>query len=656
VKKLLAVAARELSERWLLFPASLVLGFNPLVLPAFGLARQDMPSVGLATSVLLGAGAAVVMGSTMLARDVANGRLGFLFSRPLSWHAIWGGKWLAAVVLAATSGLLASIPWMTAYPLASMGGHHGDSWIRLMLDAPGALRFLLLIVLVVGLANATATVFRSRSPWATLDLALLLASLWVVRRTVAPLWRFGILGRADWAVTLGLLLAALGLVAGSVTQVAFGRTDPRRAHRAMSLAFWAVVGVTLAAAAGGWYWVRSAGPADLEVTGLASDPAGRFIAVEGSASRGGFYPYRLLIDTVGGRWVALEPDREETRSAQGILFSADGRFAAMPGSDGHGARVTLFDLTASPPRARRVSLESSPPPGWTAAFALSPSADTVLMVHESGASIFALPSGRRVATTTIPPGWHQAATRFTGPGAARAWLVPWNATSGTPAPRAEMQVVDLAADGRSARSVFPITSAFGPRAWGAVLPDAEGQRLVTFDGGTHLRDGSTGALLATLADTTKHVAAQFLSDGRVVVGDPRPVNAGRTGATLRVFDRDGQRLSEMALDLAPPGVRIGPEVAPGRVLVSSFRSLLFADETLVVDVAEGRVVERLTGLRPVMEGFVPPAASAEQPGRGSVQFLQDAAGHVVRVDFASGARTTVTGPGAPRGEGTRIGW
>ena len=183
MRKLLAVAARELRERWILFPASFVLGFNPLVLPAFGVDRRVMPELGLATSVLLGAGAAVVMGSTMLARDVSNGRLGFLFSRPLSWRTIWGGKWLAALVLVVTSGLLAAIPWMTAYPLASIGGHHGDSWIRAMLDGPGALRFLLVIVLVVGLANFSATAFRSRSPWVTLDLALLLAALWATRRT-----------------------------------------------------------------------------------------------------------------------------------------------------------------------------------------------------------------------------------------------------------------------------------------------------------------------------------------------------------------------------------------------------------------------------------------------------------------------------------------
>ena len=205
--------------------------------------------------------------------------------------------------------------------------------------------------------------------------------------------------------------------------------------------------------------------------------------------------------------------------------------------------MVLFDLTASPPRATRVSLESSPPPGWMTSFALSPSADSVFVAHESGASIFALPSGRRVATTTIQPGWRPAAARFAGPGAARAWLVPWNATAGSPAPRAEMQVVDLAADGRSATSVFPIARPSAPPPWGAVLPDAEGRRLVTLDGGTHLRDGATGALLATLADSARR-AALFLSDGRVVVGEARLDDPGRTGATLRLFDRDGQRLSE----------------------------------------------------------------------------------------------------------------
>ncbi|HSD27793.1 MAG TPA: hypothetical protein VLL75_10860, partial [Vicinamibacteria bacterium] len=130
MSKLLALAARELRERWLLFPAALASGFFPLALPAFGVPRDAAPVVGLFGAVLLGAAAGMIIGSSMLARDAANGRLAFLFARPVSWPAIWGGKWLASLVLVVATGLLAAIPWMAAFPLASLGGHHGNSWLR----------------------------------------------------------------------------------------------------------------------------------------------------------------------------------------------------------------------------------------------------------------------------------------------------------------------------------------------------------------------------------------------------------------------------------------------------------------------------------------------------------------------------------------------
>jgi hypothetical protein len=93
VSKLLAVAARELRERWLLFPAALASGFFPLVLPAFGLSRDVMPVVGAAGAVLLGAAAGLITGASMLARDTANGRLGFLFSRPLAAVDLGASGW-----------------------------------------------------------------------------------------------------------------------------------------------------------------------------------------------------------------------------------------------------------------------------------------------------------------------------------------------------------------------------------------------------------------------------------------------------------------------------------------------------------------------------------------------------------------------------------
>jgi hypothetical protein len=643
-------------ERWLLFPASFALGFNPLVLPAFGVDRRVMPEVGLVTSVLLGAGAAVVMGSTMLARDVANGRLGFLFSRSVSWPAIWGGKWLAALVLVMSSALLAAIPWMTAFPLASIGGHHGDSWIRAMLDGQGWAFGLTLIVLVVGLANFGATSVRSRSPWFAVDLVLLLGALWALRHYVAPLWLYGILGKSDWTGVLALLPLALALLVGSLAQVAFGRTDVRRGHRAMSLAFWAVVGLSLAVPAGFWLWVRSASPAEVSVNAVTRDPAGRWVYVEGTGPRSGWYPHRFLIDTATGRYLPRPlPDWDLERFGRGVLFSADGQFGALLGAFQGGAAIQLFDLRETAPRVTVVPLESSPPPTWTTAFALSPSAAWVFLVHESGASVYALPSGRRVATVTIPPGWRPATARFLAEGAARAWLVPSSLDPAALRRPTQMRVVNLAADGASSAMTFPIATLPDPMGdgrlgWNAVVPDAEGRWIVTGDAGLHLRDGATGELIATLVEGSRAIPSLFLADGRIVVDVSRAAVGGPLQPRLRAFDSAGAALGDIDLPRPPWGLSLGPEIAPGRILVSCVRSPVFSVDTLVVDVASRAVVDTLSGLRPAM-GFW--GAGAEIPagaGLRTVHFFRDAEERVVRIDFASGERRVVAGTGAAVGE------
>jgi hypothetical protein len=651
MSKLLAVAARELRERWLLFPAGFVLGFVPLVLPAFGVRRDDSGFVGVFGALCLGAAAAVVIGSSMLARDAANGRLGFLFSRPVSWPAIWGGKWLAAVVLVVSSGLLAAVPWMAVYSPQP----HGGSWLRAMLDGPGAAFCLMLILLVVGIANFSATAFRSRSPWLVLDFALLLASLWAVRHWVAPLWLYGILGRSLWANVLAPVPLVLGLLVGSAAQVAVGRTDLRRAHRAMSLGFWAVAALALASAGGYWQWVRSAGPAEVDVHAVTRDSGGRWIYVEGTASRSGWYPHGFLIDTTSGRYVVppespeLQPER--LRFGLGMLFSADGRSAARLWADGRGTALGLFDLSGGTPRYSEVALESSPPPTWGSAFALSPATASVFLVHESGASLFALPSGRRVATTTIPPGWHPSAVRFPSEGSARAWLIPSSA-SGAMRPRGEMLVVDLAADGKSTIIPFPTAGPLSNGGWGAVVPDAGGERIVTVDGGLHLRDGATGELRATLAETQGgwgRLSVLFLADGRIVTSGANQPAPAPPRALVRVFSDAGAPLGETPVDLWPSGITIGPEVAPGRVVVSSFRAPFLPEDTLLADVGERRVVERIPGLRPAIGFWNVSAAVPAGAVVPSVHFFRDAEGRVIRIDFATGERRVVAGPGAPRG-------
>jgi hypothetical protein len=652
MSRLLAVTARELRERWLFFPAGLVLGFVPLVLPAFGLPSKDAPAVGLMFSVVLAAAAAVIMGATMLARDTASGRLGFLFTRPVSWPAIWAGKWVAALLLVVVSGFLAFLPTMATRP--PMG--HGGSWLRTLLDAQGSVYMLVLIALFVGIANFGATAFRSRAPWVALDLLLLLAALWATRRYVAPLWGYGALS-GGWWFSLLLSPVAVGLVVGSVAQVAFGRTDIRRAHRALSLVFWAVVLATLAAAAGYLHWIRVAGPRDLRAFAVTSGPDGHWVYVEGQNARGAGFPHACLVDATTGRyWVRPDPEPGDHVWGAGAVFSPDGRLVLLPhgGADG-GTALTLIDLAGSTIRLREVALESSPPPTWDAAFALSPPADLVLMAHRSGVSLFALPSGRRVATTTVTPGFVPSTARFLSPTAARVWLVAGGQAPAKGQPGA-VRVVDLASDGASRATSFTLGSPIGRAAdlFRAVVARADGARIVTIDGGLVLRDGATGAVLATLAEENGLESAGFLADRRVVateggVGSGPGFRPSSSGPRLRAFSADGVPLGEMPLDLPPSGLAVGSEVSPGRVLVSSFRTPFLPGESLLVDVDARQVVERLDGLRPALGslGGIPPMASPGHPS--AVQYFRDAEGRVLRIDFATGNRTVVAGPGAPAG-------
>jgi hypothetical protein len=323
----------------------------------------------------------------------------------------------------------------------------------------------------------------------------------------------------------------------------------------------------------------------------------------------------------------------------------------LPGTFRGGAAIRLFDLRETAPRVTFVALESSPPPTWTTAFALSPSAASAFVVHESGASLYALPSGRRVATVTIPPGWRPATARFLAEGAARAWLVPSSLDPAALRRPTQMRVVNLAADGASSAITFPIATLLDPMGdgrlgWNAVVPDAEGRWIVTGDAGLHLRDGATGGLIATLVEGSRAIPSLFLADGRIVVDVSRTAVGGPLQPRLRVFDSAGGALGDIDLPRPPWGLSLGPEIAPGRILVSCFRSPVLSQDTLVVDVATGGIVDTLSGLRPAM-GFW--GAGAEIPagaGLGTVHFFRDAEERVVRIDFATGERKVVAGMGA----------
>lgn len=642
MSKLLAVAARELRERWVLFPGALVAGFFPLVLPAFGVSREHAPMVGTVGAVLFGVAAAVIVGSSMLARDAANGRLGFLFSRPLPWGTIWGGKWLAAITLATAITTLTAIPWMVAYPLESLGGHHGDSWLRAFWQSEAAALFAMVVLLAIGLANFNGTAFRSRSAWLAVDLLLVLLAGWTVRRTVAPLVSFGIVGidpLSRWGLLAPLGILATAFFVASAVQAARGRTDLRRAHVAMSVTLWAIVFGVLGLAAARLTWARGARPADVSTQIATTDATGRWVYGFGDSRRGGSPGF--LIESASGRFVPLGLLKGWWEALGAPVFSGNGLLAAKltASPDGRSSAMVRFDLAGVAPRAQYVVFESSPPPDGRPAFDLSPAGSLALLVHQTGASLYAVPSGRRVATTTLPPGWRPAATCFLAEDQVRVWLVP--GIGARPSERARVLVLDLADSGSTRASDVALTPAPGVGGWPLVLPDARGGRLLTDLDGLQLREGATGSLIATLVDGPGRRSATFMGDGRIAVVDERPPGRAR----LRVFDPNGAPAAAADLDLLVTAVylQLGPEVAPGRVAVAS----PYWGKTLVVDLATLAVVERLEGLlpAPVSTGLF---SSSVRPPTSVHLFL--GRGQLVRIDFSTGERKVVAGPGAPEGE------
>lgn len=227
-----------------------------------------------------------------------------------------------------------------------------------------------------------------------------------------------------------------------------------------------------------------------------------------------------------------------------------------------------------------------------------------------------------------------------------------------------MRVLDLATNGATSATTFAVDAAVDPvLGWRQVIADAQGERILTAVAGLQLREGSTGTPLARLVEGTGNSPAFFLGDGRIVVegrapeGQP-PFERPR----VWVFDRAGAKLADFELSLRPPGsLGLGPEVAPGRVVVSSYRGVFLSGEAVVVDVASGAIVQKLPpGLRPA-HGFPAGASPAVLGAGSSVHFFSDDAEpgasspkppevRLVRIDFATGERKVVAGHGAPRGE------
>ena len=254
----LAIAQRELIEKRFVFVAAvaflalaLVIPFMPGVHAGERAGALVIVSLVLATAFSLGLSA--ILGSTIIGREMSDGRLSFYFSKPVPATSIWWGKLLAALALIVVCFAIVAVP---AFLVGSMREVH--RWASTPQDM--LTTALLVVVSAFGLfllSHVIGTFVRSRSVWFLFDFV-------AVSVCGAAVWILGRLLFAGFAIqlmyALGVTfaaLAALAITAAGAWQVSRGRTDRKRSHMELSRFLWSAIGCVLLLLSAYVVWVIS---------------------------------------------------------------------------------------------------------------------------------------------------------------------------------------------------------------------------------------------------------------------------------------------------------------------------------------------------------------------------------------------------------------
>ncbi|HEY4594610.1 MAG TPA: hypothetical protein VIJ61_19485 [Thermoanaerobaculia bacterium] len=583
-----AILRREIFERRLLGLLTPALGLIAVLLPLVpgfrpgGVAVADLQGgLALVLALVLTVILALFLGGSIVAGDLAERRLGFYFSRPLSGWAIWAGKMAAALALIFGGGILVLAPAALLGGNLNLEGIWGVGNVISVTGASLIAAWATFLLLVLAATHAVSVIVRARSPWALLDLAALAVVAGLVWGTLRRMKLEGLLPRSTflaWGdlpsigawMELGLLAAILlALFLAGALQVVRGRTDLRRAHRVLFQGLWGMLLAAILLFVGFTAWVLAAGPGDLlGFSGVAAAPGGRWLAFDGPAARRPGYNPSFLYDLDSGRVVharfGLLPnfsafDRIGTPK---VGFSADGRRAVWLEYDGvtFDSPVTVLrmdlDRPGSQPVRTAISFRYAP-----SGFALSPDGRRIAVYDWEGRlTVASIDDGRLLAAARYESASTSPRLVFAGPDRLRIYeLHPSDANPllrvGTPSTIFEL---DLTANAPQPRRIGELPAMTGGiRDWS--LSPAGDRILVRSVDALGLCDARTGMPLAILG--SGHARGTFLRDGRIAV---MATVKGRYEHELRIFPPDGHSeprrfpfanvLGAMVADQPAPGV------------------------------------------------------------------------------------------------------
>jgi hypothetical protein len=535
VRGLAAVFGREVAERRMLALLAFGLGLVPLAAPWMpGVGRENPAELRSALALTLGLGlsavTAILLGGSVISRDLAERRLGFYFARPLAGWEIWAGKLSAAAALTFGSALLVLLPTALLSGLPGLDSIDlpvkVDSWFFLALG-------ICLLELIL-LSHAGGVILRARSAWVALDLAGAGVFAILGWEAVHRLRLAGALIPSQWVTQALLLLVLAGLLVAGAVQVTAGRTDPRRGHRVLSLTLWGVLLASVLAAQGYARWVSAAAPEDLDLVSQVEASPGSWIGVCGREPRRRFDPC-FLVDVLTGRFVRARSVQVSGATGLAAWFSPDGRWAVWlepeeGGGKGGPLRLNRLDLQHPDAAPFQANIWY---PGLPASLALSPDGSQVAAVQEGRIVVDEIATGNRLAAVLSPRFDERRSLEFEGPGRLRILGNDVGREPREPAFAYSIwQIWEMDVATRRLRRTGGFEDHLESAKW-----SADGSRILVLEPGeraTALLDGWTGRPLAALAwEGAAPSGADFLSDGRIAV------NVSVEGGTeVRIFAPD----------------------------------------------------------------------------------------------------------------------
>ena len=583
-----AIMARELVARremlLVAVAAAVIASAMPWMPGLEGYTPDDVRTVssnGLAVS--LGWGLSLLLGATVVGRDLSENRLGFFFARPVSGLAVWWGRMSAALILIWAVEVIVLLPSFFGGGIYVFASWFGGGWAAV-------LGFVAMPVLLIPLAHAVSVMVRARTAWVFLDLTGCVVAGVAVWLIVRSFWWMGAM-IALWVVGGGVFVTiVVALAVAGAAGLAMGRTELRRTHGVLSVVLWGTLTLGLSAVVAYADWLKDFEPESfVRVDVLSIAPTGEWVEVLGGAPGHLDVSLRCLISTTDDRWLLL-PGGWGSFPKE-VVFSLDGSVAVLLGAAPREGTRTLWraDLDSESPKVAPTTLVFH----TEVVTDLSPNGRRVAVLDKQVLSVYALEEEKLLTAVRLPEDLQNSTPFFYLPDSIR--LYSWPSGGG----KGALHIAEIDAITGAIDRIGEIEGV-SEKSWAAFDPHLEYLVLMSrkddFDTPARvLYDARSGENVRSLVGS-----AEFLDDGRIVL-------RRRTGEDLElVVERpDGSEQSVHNLGSASD-IWSGGEVAPGRLMI--LRSVDGAEvgegrRADTLDLADGSWREVGRGMRRIHAGF-----------------------------------------------------